>query len=269
MLFTFAGTGHSRYTQYLLEFICALEFESSPELRETVLKSVLVNLTGEPGRFAAIDIIQEYFNRLLQAIAERKGAEYNTHFVRNVVSRNLHHLARLRDESNKGIGLAARSGQHTRPRKDAELRTLLKEYKLHELHHRRPGRTFVSGAEIHKISDFRKGLANLRSGKLKKWINETLFMRGTQPSQGVPGEQDRTSPEDSDNESDSDEPEPENDELEGPGPLPTLPSISLVDGRLEIDTYNIEGDVQHLLDTLVDDNMYSEASESDTSTDIE
>lgn len=94
-------------------------------------------------------------------------------------------------------------------------------------------------------------------------------MRGTQPSQGVPGEQDRTSPEDSDNESDSDEPEPENDELKGPGPLPTLPSISLVDGRLEIDTYNIEGDVQHLLDTLVDDNMYSEASESDTSTDIE
>ncbi|KAH9943828.1 hypothetical protein B0H21DRAFT_864932 [Amylocystis lapponica] len=37
MLFTFAGSSHSKYTSYLLETICSLELESSPELRETIL----------------------------------------------------------------------------------------------------------------------------------------------------------------------------------------------------------------------------------------
>ncbi|KAH9908260.1 uncharacterized protein BXZ73DRAFT_84309 [Epithele typhae] len=102
MLFTFAGSPHGNYTSYLLEFFCALELESSEELRRAILSSLVVNIKGRPGSFAAADLIQEYFNRLLQAIAERKGAEYNSPFLRNVVSRNLHHLSRLRGDLGAG-----------------------------------------------------------------------------------------------------------------------------------------------------------------------
>ncbi|CDO73524.1 hypothetical protein BN946_scf185013.g159 [Trametes cinnabarina] len=192
MLFTFAGSLHSKYTSYLLEFMCILELESSPELRHTILDSLLINLSGDPGRFAPADLIQEYFNRLLQAIAERKGVEYNDHFVRNVVSRNLHHLARLRDDLKAGVGLGSRPGHHASPGVQPELRLLLDLYRRCELHSRKPGRSYVDGPDLARLTDFRKGLSSLRGGKLSRWIKETMYMRGHQsnttaddPSTGV------------------------------------------------------------------------------------
>ncbi|KAI0742858.1 hypothetical protein C8Q80DRAFT_1273453 [Daedaleopsis nitida] len=256
MLFTFAGTRHSRYTQYLLEFISSLEFESSPALRETILKSLLVNLSGEPGRFSPADLIQEYFNRLLQAIAERKGAEYSTHFICHVVSRNLHHLARLRDDFYDGVGLAERSGRHAKPHKDAELRILLKEYKIEQLHYRRPGRTFASEDENHKFSDFRQGLANLRHGKLSKWVNESLFMRGTSKHNGIPGLTNDMPDEESDDSSGNDDDgKGWSGGMEGVGEatesaIPKLAYMRLVDGDLLVERLDVEADAQRILDSL-------------------
>jgi len=76
MLFTFAGSSHTKYTTYLLEFLTTFELESSEALQMTVLNSMLVNLSGKAGGFSAGDIIQEFFNRLLEAIIERKGADF-------------------------------------------------------------------------------------------------------------------------------------------------------------------------------------------------
>ena len=81
MLFTFAGSSHSNYTGYLLEMIVKLELESSPELKQALLRLSLVNLTGKEGHFSAGDFIQEYFNRLLEAVVQKKGVEYGDHFV--------------------------------------------------------------------------------------------------------------------------------------------------------------------------------------------
>ncbi|KAL1943190.1 hypothetical protein VTO73DRAFT_4265 [Trametes versicolor] len=187
MLFTFAGSPHSKYTSYLLEFISSIELESSPELRESTLASMLINLSGDPGRFAAADLIQEYFNRLLQAIAERKGAEYHDRFLRSVVSRNLHHLARLCDELKKGIGLQSRSGHHSAPQLRSELDRLLEEYQRSELHSRRPGRTYATGADNLRPTDYQRGLANLHGGKLARWVRETSFMRGSHVPSSSPG----------------------------------------------------------------------------------
>ncbi|KAH9949518.1 hypothetical protein B0H21DRAFT_672644, partial [Amylocystis lapponica] len=142
MLFTFAGSTHTKYTSYLLETIANLELESSPALRDAILDSLLVNLTGRPGHFMAGDLMQEHFNRLLQAIAERKGTEYSNHFLRDVVSRNLHHMARLQHDMKEGVGLSRCSGHHLNPKAVAELKILDHEYQEHELHSRRPGRTF-------------------------------------------------------------------------------------------------------------------------------
>ena len=68
MLFTFAGSPHSNYTAYFLEMITKLEWESGPELKAALLALSLVNLTGREGGFAAGDTIQEYFNRILEAV---------------------------------------------------------------------------------------------------------------------------------------------------------------------------------------------------------
>ena len=98
MLITFAGSSHTKYTTYLLEFLTNFELESSRALRETTLNAMLVNLSGKAGSFSAGDIIQEFFNHLLEAIIERKGAEFGDKFIREVVSRNLHHMGRIKKD---------------------------------------------------------------------------------------------------------------------------------------------------------------------------
>ena len=134
MLFTFAGSSHPKYTTYLLEFITSFELESSDALRETTLNGMLVNLSGKEGAFSAGDLIQEFFNRLLEAIIERKGAEFGAPFIRQVVSRNLHHMGRVKTDLRDGIGLAKKSGRHSEPHTKPKLKTLLKLYAHHELH---------------------------------------------------------------------------------------------------------------------------------------
>lgn len=105
MVFTFAGSSHTKYTTYLLEMITNLELESTPALCHAILGSLVVNLTGQPGSFQPSDLMQEHFNRLLEAVVQRKGAEYGKQFVRNIVSQNLHHFGELLNSLKQGVGL--------------------------------------------------------------------------------------------------------------------------------------------------------------------
>lgn len=105
MLFTFAGSSHTNYMNYLLETITNLEFESSPSLRDALLHLSLVNLTGTEGAFSAGDLVQEYFNRILEAVVQRKGVEYGDDFIQNHWAQNLHHIGRLKHTFLEGVGL--------------------------------------------------------------------------------------------------------------------------------------------------------------------
>lgn len=96
MLFTFAGSSHSKYVTYPLEFITTLEMESTPMLRDAIFRSLHVNISGQAGSFVAVDFLQDYLNRFLQAIVERKGMDYGERYMRTVIARNLHHFARVK-----------------------------------------------------------------------------------------------------------------------------------------------------------------------------
>ncbi|KII83161.1 hypothetical protein PLICRDRAFT_82404, partial [Plicaturopsis crispa FD-325 SS-3] len=124
---------------------------------------------GKAGGFSAGDLVQEYFNRLLEAVGEKKGIEYGADFARNVISRNLHHMAHLKKEWLDGVGLSSRSARHSDPHSNAEVRILLKEYQERELHSRRPGRSI----EETDVNNFQRGMERLRKGKLQKWITKT------------------------------------------------------------------------------------------------
>ncbi|KII82633.1 hypothetical protein PLICRDRAFT_84683, partial [Plicaturopsis crispa FD-325 SS-3] len=121
---------------------------------------------GLAGAFSEGDLVQEFFNRLLEAITKHKGTEFGEPFIRNVISRNLHHFARLKSEWRAGVGLAPRSGRHKDPHANPEVRTLLRVYADHELHYRRPGRSL----DDRDVNDFDRGINSLRDTKLQKWI---------------------------------------------------------------------------------------------------
>jgi len=121
MLFMFAGSPHSKYTTYLLEFITDLELESGPELKAAKLDSLLVNLTGEAGRFLAKDFVQERGNRIQATIAQRKGREYGGTFMRHVTSRKLHRLSCILDDIRDSSALGKRPGKHHKPHTRPEI----------------------------------------------------------------------------------------------------------------------------------------------------
>jgi hypothetical protein len=65
----------------LLEAICNLELESSPQLHEAVLRGLVVNLLGKAGGFTAGDSLQGTLNCLLEAVIQQKGIEFGANFI--------------------------------------------------------------------------------------------------------------------------------------------------------------------------------------------
>ncbi|KAJ7785593.1 hypothetical protein B0H14DRAFT_3583865 [Mycena olivaceomarginata] len=133
MIFTFTGSTHSNYQNYLLETIMNLELESSPGLREALLMCQLVNLTGLPGHCEEGDYVVEFFNRLLEDITDHKSAQFDDNFIRNVISRNLRHIAELKLAWRASTGMAVKSHVHSAPHTKPELRILLEVFRTEEL----------------------------------------------------------------------------------------------------------------------------------------
>ncbi|KAJ3884463.1 hypothetical protein GG344DRAFT_11123, partial [Lentinula edodes] len=77
MIFTFSGSSHSKYASYLLETITSLKLESSCALHDALLQTMVINLSDKAGRFSPCNLIQEYFNHLLEFIVEWKGKEFD------------------------------------------------------------------------------------------------------------------------------------------------------------------------------------------------
>lgn len=256
----FAGSSHTKYTKYFLEGIVRLELESSQYLREAILRGLLVNLSGRPGGFSASDFIQEYFNRLLEAVVERKGAEFGAHFIRNVISRNLHHFARIKLDLRCGVGLTQHSGRHSEPHSCPELRRLLNEYRDLELHYRRPGRFYPGSGSV--IDNFSRGVEKLRAGILAKWIKECILFRNMR-SKAAGSKEAGVNDMDGDDEDDEDDDELER-EIDGGdeselllSQLVTLGCMEMIDGHLVIETADL-GEVDAILAGLQEDSDLTE-----------
>jgi len=87
---------------------------------------MLGNLSSMDGAFAEGDIIQEFFNRLLEAILEWKGVDFGDMFIHQVILWNLHHMGRVKNELHDRLGLAAKTDCHSDVHTKPEVKTLLK-----------------------------------------------------------------------------------------------------------------------------------------------
>lgn len=153
-----------------------LEYESSPGLKLALLRGLVWNLTGIKDRCEEGDFIVEFFNRLLEDVVEHKSAQFDDTFIRDIISRNLRHIALLKLAWRTGTGLEPKSSKHTNATEKPEVRTLYKLYKDVELHHRRPRRQ----VDDRDTDDFARGVKKLREGALQAAITKTLFERQVQ-----------------------------------------------------------------------------------------
>ncbi|KAJ7102997.1 hypothetical protein C8R43DRAFT_907042, partial [Mycena crocata] len=149
-----AGSTHSNYMNYTLETVVRLELESSQGLKEG-------------------DFIVEFFNRLLEDIVEHKSAQFDDHFICDVISRNLRNIALLKLAWRTGIGMEKKAHRHSDPHTKPEMQILLKVYRDTELHRRRLGRQI----DDRDTDDFARGVKKLREGGLEDFKSKTLFNR--------------------------------------------------------------------------------------------
>lgn len=153
-----------------------LEFEVSPDNKLFFFENWLVNLEGEEGRSIEGDIMQEHLNFDLEEGVEQKGQDFGGAFMRDILSRAIHHLGRLKNAIRPSLGLAKKGWKHTEPHNRPEIRTLLRTYEEAELHLFREGRRYTTGRRC--VNDFTRGAASLRDGKLDKWLKERAVLRG-------------------------------------------------------------------------------------------
>ncbi|KAJ6625297.1 hypothetical protein B0H10DRAFT_2161892 [Mycena sp. CBHHK59/15] len=218
-LFTFAGSTHSNYLNYVLETIVNLELESSPGLREALLLCLLINLRGLAGHFEEGDYVVEFFNRLLEDIVQHKNAQFDDLFIRN-----------LKLAWRASSGMAAKSHIHSDPHTKPEMRTLLKLYRTEELHSRRLGRQI----DDRDTDDFAKGVKKLREGALKKFIDKSRHTRQPRQKPTAPTTSTRDSSDDDDGDSSSEESHDDSD-ADTNEIYATRGSMSVVDGELVMD----------------------------------
>lgn len=182
LLFSFAGSTHNKYAQYVLEMMCNLLYESTPELRHALLASLIANPSGRPGKHHACDQLQEYLQRILEAIVQHKGAEFGQKFIRHAIAPNLALLQDLKNVMPMGVGLGERSKRRHKPGTDGEMGILLKLF-AHEdvaVHEYKEGRTYL-GKTVYK-TQFQKGREKLDGGLLKKWTTRAMLMRDEDPN---------------------------------------------------------------------------------------
>ncbi|KAJ7231604.1 hypothetical protein C8J57DRAFT_1439834 [Mycena rebaudengoi] len=237
MLFTFAGSTHTNYMGYILETIINLELESSPGLKEALLMCLLINLSGLAGHFEEGDYVVEFFNRLIEDVVQHKNAQFDDNFIRNVISRNLRHIAELKVAWRTGTGMQAKSGTHTDMHTKPEFLELLKSCRETELHSQRLGRQI----DDRDTNDFGAGIKKLRNGAIEKHNKKHERMHRTKrPPTSAPApppstETDDEAEESSDNESSELEGSDSDEDMEPGARYATRGSMAMVNGELVMD----------------------------------
>ncbi|KAJ7792476.1 hypothetical protein B0H14DRAFT_2623860 [Mycena olivaceomarginata] len=247
MLFTFGGSTHSNYLNYVLETIMNLELECSPGLKIALLRGLIWNLSGLPGHCEEGDFIVEFFNRLLEDVVEHKSAQFDDIFIRNIISRNLRHIAELKVAWRAGVGMDKKAQKHAEPHTMPEMRTLLKVYRDRELHSRRLTRQI----DDRDTDDFARGVTKLREGALQTSVTKTAHSRQVlridtpispvgsgKPSDQQDSDSDDSGSEAESSESDSSESESSSEDdsdTEGERFYATRGSAYLIDGELVFD----------------------------------
>lgn len=166
MLFTFAGSSHTKYTGYLLDTIGFLEFDAGQELRTMFLRNWLVNPSGEACRYLEKDLMQEHHNEVLEERSKRQGTSWDSRQMRDVHSRTVQHVERIKKELRPALTLAAKGWKHTKPHDRPEVKILLDVYCSTQLHTFRRGRQYRSSACF--VDEFSRGTERLET-KLDKW----------------------------------------------------------------------------------------------------
>lgn len=185
-----------------MELACNFEYEYSDALQEAIKNNWLCNLTGIPGCWFPMDLLQEHNIKQLKKMSIRRDAQWGGTFFKEIIAYNIRGFLQVIESMKSAVKLAPKGGAHRRKVKKAVMKELADTMKERELHKLRVGRT-----SEHKAQDnFEQGYITLADGaKIKEFIHRTLLDAGN-----VNG----------DNDEDEDAPQEMDDEPSSELPMP-------------------------------------------------
>lgn len=116
-----------------------------------------------------MDLMQEHFNFWLEEMVQHKGKEFDEPFYRYLLSMNVHHFLRLKEEMEEVVSLKARGKKHGEAHQRHELKVMMDRLRGAQVHRYRPGRSY--GFEA--VDDLGRGLEMLKKDKIKNFIART------------------------------------------------------------------------------------------------
>ncbi|KAJ7723591.1 hypothetical protein B0H14DRAFT_3519887 [Mycena olivaceomarginata] len=159
-IFKFAGSSHQNY------------------MNDAIFDNLLLRIDAELGKCIPGDLLQEHYNKWLQAMSRRHGGEFDDPFFRQTVSPNVEHFLRFKENIETAFNLKRRGKAHTSPHQRPELRLLLTMFKDEEVHTFRAGRSMGHAA----VNQFARGVRQLDEGKLQDFIESTTCLAFASPA---------------------------------------------------------------------------------------
>ncbi|KAG8695907.1 hypothetical protein FRC08_007495 [Ceratobasidium sp. 394] len=166
--FTFTGSGASKYATELLELACGFLYEFPPALQDALKDNWLCNLSGLPGCWFPMDLMQEHNIRELKEKSQRHDEDFNGRFFKDIVSRNIRWFTRIKSVVNKSVGLQDRSSVHGSAKKHGTAEQLRAALERNRTHYFVPGRSYGWVAQ----DDFMAGFTHLPD-KLARFLHRS------------------------------------------------------------------------------------------------
>ena len=145
---------------------CLLRYEVSQDLQDGILNNWLVNVTGKLGKWIEANLLQEHYNCWLEDMIKKCGGDFDDNFYCHMLSPNVEHFLRIKEEIENAFALCNHGKTHTLPHLCHELQILPAFFKEEKLHLFCSGRTLGHAA----INQFNKGYTKLDTDKLDDFI---------------------------------------------------------------------------------------------------
>ncbi|CCO36908.1 hypothetical protein BN14_11055 [Rhizoctonia solani AG-1 IB] len=141
-LFTFAGSGSSKYTNELLELSAGFIYEFPEELQKAIMNNWLCNFSGNQGSWMPMDLMQEHHIRDLKDKSQHRDQDFEGEFFKKILSRNTRSFAQVRSTMNQALHLKDLSGRHGEAKHLSTRRKLLSTLEAQRIHVLVPGRDY-------------------------------------------------------------------------------------------------------------------------------
>jgi hypothetical protein len=135
------GSGRTKYSNELLELTCSFEFEYSDELKTAVMNNWLCNLSGQPGCWFPMDLLQEKNVKQLKKMSQWRNTSSGGNFFQEIVALNIRAFLQSMKVMRRVVQLTDHGESHVRTKKEATQKELMWHMDQHGLHKFRAGRT--------------------------------------------------------------------------------------------------------------------------------